>query len=28
VTIDGKPVDIALPAWASYRLGEAVSEEE
>jgi hypothetical protein len=28
VTVEGKPVDIALPVWANYRLGEAVSESE
>lgn len=25
VTVEGKPVDIAMPVWANYRLGEAVS---
>ncbi len=28
VTVGGKPVEIALPAWANYRLGDAVSEDE
>ena len=28
VTIEGKPVEIALPVWASYRFGEAVSADE
>ena len=26
-TVDGKPVTIALPAWATYQFGEAVSED-
>ncbi len=28
VRVDGKPVDIALPVWATYALGGAVSEDE
>ena len=28
VTVEGKPVEIALPVWANYRLGDAVSESE
>lgn len=28
VTVDGKPVDIALPEWATYTLGEATAEDE
>ncbi|WP_157291377.1 YgfZ/GcvT domain-containing protein [Devosia marina] len=28
VTVDGKPVEIALPVWADYRLGDAVSADE
>ena len=28
VRVDGKPVDIALPVWANYALGGAVSEDE
>lgn len=27
VTVDGKPVAVALPAWASYQLGETVADE-
>lgn len=26
-TVDGKPVTLALPAWATYQFGEAVSED-
>jgi folate-binding protein YgfZ len=26
VTVDGKPVTLSLPEWATYRLGEAVTE--
>ena len=28
VTVDGKPVTVALPGWASYAFGETVLEEE
>ena len=28
VRVDGKPVNIALPVWANYALGGAVSEDE
>lgn len=28
VTVVGKPVHIELPAWANYRLGDAVAEDE
>lgn len=28
VTVGGKPVDIALPVWATYRLGDVVAEDE
>ncbi|MHA6298346.1 CAF17-like 4Fe-4S cluster assembly/insertion protein YgfZ [Devosia sp. CAU 1758] len=28
VTVGGKPVRIALPVWANYQLGDAVSEDE
>ena len=28
VTVGGRPVHIELPAWASYRLGDAVAEDE
>ncbi|MCP8885017.1 folate-binding protein [Devosia sp. XJ19-1] len=28
VTVGGKPVDIALPVWATYRLGEVIAEDE
>jgi folate-binding protein YgfZ len=28
VTVDGKPVTVALPDWASYAFGETVPEEE
>jgi len=28
VTVEGKPVEIALPVWANYRFGDAVSESE
>ncbi len=27
VTVDGKPVQLDLPAWATYRFGEAVTED-
>ena len=27
VTVDGKPVTLALPAWATYQFGQAVSED-
>ncbi|MEO6015242.1 MAG: folate-binding protein [Devosia sp.] len=27
VTVDGKPVSIALPGWATYRLGESAASE-
>lgn len=27
VTVDGKPVAVALPAWASYQFGETVADE-
>lgn len=27
VTVDGKPVGVALPAWASYKFGESVTDE-
>ncbi|KFL29128.1 hypothetical protein JP75_23150 [Devosia riboflavina] len=27
VTVDGKPVTLALPAWATYQFGEAVTED-
>ena len=27
VTVDGKPVRVALPAWATYRFGDVVAEE-
>ena len=28
VTVGGRPVHIELPAWANYRLGDAVAEDE
>jgi folate-binding Fe-S cluster repair protein YgfZ len=27
VTVDGRPVTIALPLWATYRLGESAAAE-
>ena len=27
VTVDGKPVNVALPVWATYAFGDAVAEE-
>ncbi|NGP17488.1 CAF17-like 4Fe-4S cluster assembly/insertion protein YgfZ [Devosia aurantiaca] len=27
VTVDGKPVEIALPAWATYQFGDTAAEE-
>ena len=27
VTVGGKPVEVSLPAWATYRLGESASAE-
>jgi folate-binding protein YgfZ len=27
VTVDGKPVELQLPVWATYRFGEAVAED-
>jgi hypothetical protein len=26
VTVEGKPVSVSLPEWATYRLGEATAE--
>jgi hypothetical protein len=27
VTVEGKPVGVALPVWATYQFGDAVAED-